>query len=326
MGNNKPRRQHYISKMLLKNFCNDDGKIWVFDKTINKLYSTNPINLFVKKDLYTYQKLSPPIVEKPYISITNEYKYEKILSDIESDSAPIFNRIIEQVRKCRNPRLSISERNTVKQFISIFARRTPEFQSRLLSNRDITIEDLFYENSIDILSEYIENLPSKNEFYKNSDFNKLKDILISNVNAGFAVGDDSFAKEQREKFIRETGLMIVVNYNPRRSFVIGSQGVTFIHNSEKITSIWIPISYDVMIVTTGHPDKELFLPISEDKDPLIKMVNINTFTQSKIVASRSEYLLKSLSKTKRENFSDALINAEFRRAYDDGKRQSWCDL
>lgn len=290
--------------MLLKNFCNDDGKIWVFDKTINKLYSTNPINLFVKKDLYTYQKLSPPTVEEPYISITNEYKHEETLSDIESDSAPIFNRIIEQVRKCKNPRLSISERNTVKQFISIFARRTPEFQSRLLSNRDITIEDLF-----------IENFP-----------NKLKDILISNVNASFAVGDDSFAKEQREKFIRETGLMIVVNYNPRRSFVIGSQGVTFIHNSEKITSIWIPISYDVMIVITGHPDKELFLPISEDKDPLIKMVNINTFTQSKIVASRSEYLLKSLSKTKRENFSDALINAEFRRAYDDGKRQSWCDF
>ena len=302
--------------MLLKNFCNGDGKIWVFNKTINKIYLTNPTNLFVKKDLYTYQKLSPSIVEEPHISITNEYKYEEILSGIESDSAHIFNHIIEQVRQQRKPKLSISDWNIIKLFISTFARRTPEFQNRLLSNLDI--EDFFYKKiGLDVFSKYFENLPSKNEFYKNGDLNKLKDILISNVNASFAVGDDPYAKEQKEKFINETGLMIVVNYNPRRSFVIGSHGVTFIHNSGKIILTCILISHDVMIVTTGHPDKELFLPIREDKDPLIKMVNIGTFTQSNIVASRSECLLKSLSQSMEWNLSNDLINSGLRRIYDD---------
>ena len=167
--------------------------------------------------------------------------------------------------------------------------------------------------------------PIRRNFYENRDFEIIKDVIKSNINASFAVGDDPYAKKQREKFIHETGLMFVVNHNPRKSFVIGSHGVTFIQNLDKITSTCIPISHDVMIVLTSHPDKELFLTINEDKDPLIKMVNISTFMQSNIIASRSRDLLKSLSKTKGGNFSDVLINAELRRAYDGGKRQSWCD-
>ena len=164
MGNNRPQRQHYISKMLLKNFCNDDGKIWVFDKTNCKFYLNTPGNLFIKNNFYTYHRLNAPTYEEPYISITDEYKFEEILSDIESDSACIFNHIIEQVRQFRIPKLSISDRNTAKHFISTFARRTPEFQNRLLSNTNITPEDAFYEYVINILKDYFVDLPNKEEF------------------------------------------------------------------------------------------------------------------------------------------------------------------
>ncbi len=275
--------------MVTNNFCNEDGKIWVFDKTTNKIYLTKPINLFVEKDLYTYQKLSPPTVEEPHIKITKEYKYEKELSSLESKSASIFKHIISQARLRKTPKLSLPDRSIVKQFIITLARRTKESQERV--HPKINAEDIFYKITTNGIKDICLELPDKETFYKNKDIKKLKDIIISNTSARFAFGDRQYDKNQEEKFIQDTGLMIVAIHNPRRSFVIGSHGITRIRDLNNNESTGVPISHDVMIVVTNKPDEEQFLTIS---DKVIRMINNCTFMQSNIVASRSKDLLESL--------------------------------
>ncbi len=52
MSSNDPKRHHYIPQFLLKNFLDDSGRFWVFDKKKGKLHQGTPRNTFVEKNLY----------------------------------------------------------------------------------------------------------------------------------------------------------------------------------------------------------------------------------------------------------------------------------
>ena len=51
MNPNHPKQQHFVSQMLLRNFCDDSGRLWVSNGS--KTWQSNPKNVFVEKDLYT---------------------------------------------------------------------------------------------------------------------------------------------------------------------------------------------------------------------------------------------------------------------------------
>ena len=72
MEHSEPKRQHYIPEMLLRNFCNPYGRVWVADGA--KVYETHPRNVFVESHLYTRSDFSkvprgasdlPPIFVPP---------------------------------------------------------------------------------------------------------------------------------------------------------------------------------------------------------------------------------------------------------------------
>ena len=57
MASSEPKRQHYIPKMLLKRFTDDEGFIWVNDGS--KTYKTTSGNVFSIGHLYTRSKFAP---------------------------------------------------------------------------------------------------------------------------------------------------------------------------------------------------------------------------------------------------------------------------
>ena len=71
MGANRPKRNHYVPQMLLKNFCDDRDLLWVGDKIRGTCYQANPTNVFVRGKLY---------VKQDYSQANESYEYEHILS------------------------------------------------------------------------------------------------------------------------------------------------------------------------------------------------------------------------------------------------------
>ena len=83
-------QHHYISKFLIRNFCNDDGQVWVGDKIEATIFKSSPNDAFKVGDLNTDHDLDNVDIKHD----TNE----RLLQRVESDAAPGIQRIISRVR------------------------------------------------------------------------------------------------------------------------------------------------------------------------------------------------------------------------------------
>ena len=285
MGANRPRRNHYIPEMLLKNFCDDGGLLWIADQERGKCYQTNPKKVFVKNNLY---------VNHDYSRATDSYEYEDTLSKIESKAEPAISSLIEQVRCGRNPRLDPELDDHFKKFVIALARRTPESQEKVFSELDIDFEEVFDNVAADVLRQGGYEVPEKEWFERDPDVLKLKQVAKSNHRANFAAGDHPLLRQDAEQFSREVVWGIARICLPRRSFVIGSHGLTIVERDGSIKGSWLPIAHDVAIWFTGFPNKGYMLYLDRKKESIIKTINRATVAQSGIIAGRSETLVRSL--------------------------------
>ena len=285
MGANRPRRNHYIPKMLLKNFCDDGGLLWIADQERGKCYQTNPTNAFVKNNLYT---------KRDYSQATESYEYEDTLSKIESNAEPAISSLIEQARSGRYPRLDPDLDDHFKKFVIALVRRTPESQERISSESDMDYEEVFDSVAAYFLRQGGYLVPQKEWFERNPDVLKLKQIAKSNHNAKFAAGEHHRLRQETERFSREVGLGIALIRLPKRSFVIGSHGLTTIERGSARKVSWLPIAHDVAICFTAFPDKGSIRYLNSTQESFIKSINRATAAQSRIIAGRSETLVRSL--------------------------------
>ena len=286
MGANRPKRNHYIPEMLLKNFCDDRGLLWVADQKRGKCYKTNPTNVFVQSKLY---------VKHDYSQATDSYEYEESLSKIEGEAEPAISSLIEQARCRRNPQLNPELNNHFKKFIMALARRTPESQESVFSGLDRDFEEVFDSVAADVFRQGGYDVPEKEWFERDSDVLKLKQAVKSNHNANFAAGEHPLLQQETERFSREVGWGVALICMPKRSFVIGSHGLTIVERDGPSKGSWLPIAYDVAIWFTGFPNKGYMLYLDRNKESIIKTINRATAAQSKIIAGRSETLIRSLS-------------------------------
>lgn len=117
MGANRPKRNHYIPKMMLRNFCDDDGHLWIGDKIREKIYRASPTNVFVRGKLY---------VKQNYSEANESYEHEHMLAKIEGNAEPAVSSIIEQIRSGRNPHLDANLNMHFKEFVIALARKVHE--------------------------------------------------------------------------------------------------------------------------------------------------------------------------------------------------------
>ena len=300
MGINTPKRHHYNPELLLNNFCDADGYIWV--SRDNRIFRTTPKNVFVEGNLYTKSEF--PAAQKNgsaresfFESIQKSYEYEECLSKIESDAAPAIRQIIEQARRGKSPQLSTELEEAWKRFAIAMARRTPESQARVsVSGAD---DDVFYQASKAVADLRGFPLPSKEDLYQDPQVVRLKKMVMSNVNAGLAAGDDPHIEIETQRFIAETGLCVAIIRIPGRSFIIGSHGLTLIgrHLWGRLEAAsWLPIASDVSVGITAFPNSERIILLDRRRggDQKINLINRATATRSKTIAGPGESLVRSL--------------------------------
>ena len=297
------RRHHYIPKMLLTNFCDDDDLLWVGDKGQGRIYQCGPERVFVKRDLnmkYSLDNLQDDVGYNEFLSsIEMSDEYERTLSQIENNAAPVVRKIIQQARCGRPPQLTPEEGNNWKHFFLAMARRTPESQKRVVSGK--SFDDVFFEAATAVAKkEKFMGLPDRGSIYEDPRISKLKDLVNMNADARFASGDYSRDRRMTEQFSRETGLCISVICMQKRSFVIGSHGLAMVqpnHPSDPAQGGWLPIAHDVAVKATSFPDREILAFLDRDSDRIIKRMNKASTAQSQIVAGRSEALVRSLTQS-----------------------------
>lgn len=107
---NEPIRQHYLPKMYLKNFCNQNNKIWVYNDKTDEVKELSTKDTTVIKHFYTLKKDDG----------SKDYYIENNLSKIEDLCAPIINKLVA------GNVINSEEKGYLSVFIAVLQNRTPK--------------------------------------------------------------------------------------------------------------------------------------------------------------------------------------------------------
>lgn len=267
--NNKKRRNHSVPRMLLKNFTDEDGKLYFFDRRFKekRILKTTPDALYRERDLYVVRDESGNMDDSA----------EERFAEFERKTAPVFDKIIIAVRDVKDPALNSSERATLDRYIFFQWARVPDTSAPIL---DRTLEKLSLENP------EIGDLSPR----ELSEFGKA-------LNVESLVGDITEPRERTLSVLRNKSLAFAVIRRKNKSFVIGSTPVlqVFPTPSDSVprafTAMWLPLAHDVA-VAYGE-GKGGLVEFTEDRE--LRRFNEDVFRQSRAIAGRSDKLLASLA-------------------------------
>ena len=276
--------------MLLKDFCDHAGRLWVGSRRRNTPYVSSPSNAFVKKRLY--MKSTPRTSHDGGIKWEESTEYEDALARIESAAAPVIRRIIESARRGECPKLPSPMRDRWKLFYLAMARRTPESQQRVTADKK-PFPDIFYDVTSNLAAEHGVDFPDQASLYEDWRVVKLMMRVKANVDASFAAGTTPDARMQAERFCKSHGLSIAAITAPKRSFVIGSHGLAIVGRAPG-KGCWLPIAHDVAIAVSTQPQRESLLLLNRSRDLMIRKINQASATQSERFAGPSERLVQRL--------------------------------
>lgn len=122
----EPKLHHYVPRFYLKNFLNNRSRLYVFDKTTDKIFPTTENSVAAENQFYRLPEPVPEGVDPLVI--------EKNLAAIESSAAIIINKLLSDVDAAElGGRLEISSQDRIilSEFISAQYYRTLEFYDLL---------------------------------------------------------------------------------------------------------------------------------------------------------------------------------------------------
>lgn len=101
---NITKKQHYIPQFHLKNFTDNNSKIWILNKNNNRLYKNSIENVCARNYLYE-TKWKEPFINQKFISANI---YRKNLSIREGGYATLLRQIIKMCNDKTNEKGAIS--------------------------------------------------------------------------------------------------------------------------------------------------------------------------------------------------------------------------
>ena len=113
-GVRQARQEHIVPRVLLENFSNSHGRIWVYARTKSPRIS-RPFRECKERDFYEF--------ELPHHQTSNEY--EDWLGRIESDIKPLFPTLFD------NQKLDLQQARTVAYFVASLFGRTRKIRTQL---------------------------------------------------------------------------------------------------------------------------------------------------------------------------------------------------
>ena len=265
----KKRRNHFVPRVLLKNFTDKDGKLYFFDRRFEekRILKTTPDSLYQERDLYVVRDEGG----------NRDDSAEDRFAEFERKAALVFDRIITAVRDAKDPALSSSERETLDRYIYFQWARVPDTSGYVLGHtlKKMSLED---PEIGDLSPEEL------------AEFGK-------GVNVESLIGDITEPRERILSVLRNKSLAFVVIRRKNKSFVIGSRPVlqVFPDPSDSVprtfTAMWLPLAYDVA-VAYGEGEGGV-MEFTEDRE--LRRFNEDVFRQSQTIAGRSDKLIASLA-------------------------------
>lgn len=90
-GDNNPIKQHYVPQVYLRNFCGQNGVLYVLNKSTGKIFSTGTAGVGFEKHFYTLDKLEDPYCwEKAYAR-----NIEPLMRDLWFKIVPKVNILVQ---------------------------------------------------------------------------------------------------------------------------------------------------------------------------------------------------------------------------------------
>lgn len=254
-----PKKNHTQPRFILQNFADEAGHLHVWDKVRHNRYKRRAESVFIEKHLYRF---FDPTTQ------AFSYEVETELSDIESDAAPVVDKIVELGRRRKSARLSHDERRKWARLYYAQARRTPE-------NLALCLED---DDRLDAEAREL-----------GLTLHEIDNMIMERGMPFFASGMDP--RLRANEYSNSVGLMTAVLIQPKHGFVIGSCGVPLGPYEAELDPFfrgWLPLSPDVAVRATIWPNKEIFVPIPSEAESIVRRMNRVTAAKSRAVAGRSE--------------------------------------
>ncbi len=265
----KKRRNHSVPRMLLKNFTDKEGKLYFFDRRFEekRILKTTPDALYRERDLY--------VVRDEHGNMDDSA--EDLFAEFEREAAPVFDKIITEVRWVKEPVLTPLERHVLDRYVYFQWARVPDTAGPIL---DHTLSRLSLEDP------EISDLSPR----------ELAE-LGKGVNVESLVGVVTKPGGWILSYLLSKSLAFVLIRRKNKSFVIGSRPVlqVFPDPSDSVprafTAMWLPLAYDVA-VAYGEGEGGV-MEFTEDRE--LRRFNENVFRQSRAIAGRSDKLIASLA-------------------------------
>ncbi len=233
-----PRRHHYVAKSFQRRFADAEGKLYVFDKGDPRagIRRKIPKKSFVQWDLNTIEQKDG----------SRDTSLETWYSKLETDVAPIIDKIVDAARARDTPNLTETERNLWDNFSYHQQKRAPDIFYRLgLVQRF----DSFLQREIAEFEREVRPLTADEREELNSPKAVSRMIQYASAHARGRGSEEIIATLAR------CGLAIALIAKPNKSFIIGDHPLARMGPDGKLghpaTELWFPIASDVAVFALG---------------------------------------------------------------------------
>ena len=276
MSNKAPHRNHYVPRMVQRNFINENGGLyfWRRGMAVGEVRSAKPSNLFVEDNLYT-------IVDKEG---ARDHSIELWFGRLETLAAPFIQQFLNIVRHGMTPIMDPTHWDLWHIYNYHAQKRTVAWHKRFLKRDDLlaVMQEVASEQQ---WSEHLRAWEADPE-----------DTLREMNNARIASQADRMPEDLLEEF-RNRGLVIYVA-PPQTSFILGDDmsanamvsslgGASGAHEVQ-----FMPIGPDVAV---GYCDtRGVYVDHLGARD--VRRMNEAMAKQSYLIAGRSHAQIASLSR------------------------------
>lgn len=271
---------HTIPKFYLKNFCNEAGQVYFYDKksasNSKKISARNPRSIFQRKhhnsflhDDGSYDESLESGFSK-HDTIASIF-YKKIISQLENDEVPVFDA---------------HTRNQFDRYNIFLFMRQPEIIDPIIGSNPVSI----FTSSIESYEEKTGQKLSPEEISDAKYHLKADQLHAVQVQRGQV-------REGPLRALAAKRLMFCRIENPKKSFIIGSQlfvrfgGDRDLRTAE--TCLFAPMSSKLAFVYVPPNETREIYDIVDPQD--VRRLNIAIAKQSRMFAASSEALVRSIA-------------------------------
>lgn len=277
----KPKRHHYIPQMLSKHFANQEGKLYVYDKSHPEkgVQKWGPKDTFVRRHLYSQEEEDGT----RDVSVETEF-----LEPQESEASPVIKKIISAARMEIVPELSAKEKRAFVTFFYYQLIRLPAVRNNFVGEvSEVLTSYLEAESRVRPLNYYEQALlvegDARERHLKNASVNTLRSSPVG--------------KETIDEIVKGSLCVAAIKRpKPNRSFIISDYPYIRLadrdllyHDNRKI-EIWLPLASDVAVALTPGRFNKLWVMNDRKREAL----NQSLFSQSKVIAGCSYGLIESI--------------------------------